>query len=538
MAPQGSTSESITGDNSNRSTLRRELQTSSKGFVSFVFSLLGLGLLVPWNAFISAKPYFESRICSKLAVQGNIEVLISLVFTSSSVLSLFLMITYQTVKDRFLLKQQQTSTTTGAPTTIDGPLLTNPSNEEASYNHNWYMVCLPLFIYFTVFGALALLVFFPAIPALVFYIFMIASLAICGIMVAVASAGVVSTANRFPPNEGIAHFFSGQAIGGVAVSGAQFLAAVFADHSVYWESQCEAMGQLIDVSESNSHGATTCVPYTKVDWPTFVYFFLGSLVLGSCIIGYNEIDKYLRKKVHNNYESVQDISEDVEEESPCGTSDFPFNQSPFPTTNASNDNEIEAENNVSLAGPTTLVWNEVKGPATCIFLVFLVTLAVFPAWTSTLKSTHQCESQHPLARLSNDLYIPATFVIFNLGDLTGRLLAERMALHTIIGLSTKLVIFASFRGVFFGLFLLCAANKSAIPSIPSDFFSLSVQFLFAMSNGGLISAAFMHASNLVPNTAEMQARSSEILSFALSFGLLCGSLLSFFYTNLASGDWW
>ena len=117
MAQQGSTSESITGDNSNRSTLRRELQTSSKGFVSFVFSLLGLGLLVPWNAFISAKPYFESRICSKLAVQGNIEVLISLVFTSSSVLSLFLMITYQTVKDRFLLKQQQTSTTTDRKST-------------------------------------------------------------------------------------------------------------------------------------------------------------------------------------------------------------------------------------------------------------------------------------------------------------------------------------------------------------------------------------------------------------------------------------
>lgn len=538
MAPQDSTYESISGDNTSRSSTRgREQLTTSKGFLRFVFSLLGLGLLVPWNAFISAKPYFESRTCSKNAVQGNIEVLISSVFNSSSVLSLFLMITYQTVQDRYFQEQQQTSTTTEVPTTLDGPLITNLSKEEASYNHTWYMVCLPLLIYLVVFGSLAILVFFPVIPASVFYIFMIASLAICGIMVAVATAGVVGTANRFPHNEAIAHFFSGQAMGGVAVSGAQFLAAVFGDPSDFWTNQCGALGQLIDVTESNINITTTCVPYTKVDWPTFVYFFLGSLVLGTCIIGYNEIDKYQRRKLLNDYEPIQDISEGLVVESPSDISDFPFNQSPFPITDTINDIEIETELFTSLAGPTTLVWNKVKGPAACIFLVFLVTLAIFPAWTSSLKSIHQCESQHPLARLSNDLYIPTTFVIFNLGDLTGRLLAERAALHTITGLSTKLVVFALFRGGFFGLFLLCAANKSVIPAIPSDLFSLSVQFLFAVSSGALISTAFIHASNLVPNTAKMQARSSEILSFALSLGLLCGSLLSFFYTNLASGSW-
>lgn len=523
-----SISDSI--NNSPRRSQAHQQIPRSDRFISFVFSLLGLGLLVPWNAFINAKPYFEARICSNSALSGNIEVLISLVFTSSSVLSLFLMISYQSIHDRFFTQQ---ATSTNAQTEInnqqssDDTLITHSSNHDSA--HTWYMVCVPLFIYFGVFLLLAILVFFPSIPASTFYIFMIGSLAICGIMVAVASAGVVAAANRFPPKVAIAHFFTGQAIGGVAVSGAKLAAAVFEDPQVYWDHECGG-----NVLDSVIDDTTTCVPYQVVDWSSFIYFFLGSLVLAACIIGYNEIDKCQRIMNHRDYETLADGPEDVEADSPLLMIDFPGNPA---DAKSKSDDESNGQNSSSLAGPTATVWKQVKGPATCIFFAFAVTLVIFPAWTSTLKSAHQCQSNSPLSRFSNDLYIPATFVIFNLGDLTGRLLAERVPLDSIVGLSTKLFVFAISRGLFCGLFLFCTASKMAFHAIPSDMFSFLVQFTFALSNGCLVSLAFMHASKLIPNTGAMQERSAEILNFSLSFGLLCGSLLSFCYTNFATGVW-
>ena len=175
---------------------------------------------------------------------------------------------------------------------------------------------------------------------------------------------------------------------------------------------------------------------------------------------------------------------------------------------------------------------------------------------SELRSTHQCENHH--WRLSNDLYTPFTFLVFNVGDLTGRLLSSKIPLPTSThssssssrkNMSTKLVVGALFRGIFFLLFLLCVTSSdggndsdntqthpqhSLLFKIHSDFYSFVVQFLFALTNGLLISYSFMYASNQVQHTTDMQERSSEMLTFAIGFGLLSGSLLSFPFTNLAS----
>ena len=63
--------------------------------VSPVFFLLGIGLLVPWNAFISAKPYFQARACQF----ENLELWFGLVYTISSVLSLGFVIVNTYLKD-------------------------------------------------------------------------------------------------------------------------------------------------------------------------------------------------------------------------------------------------------------------------------------------------------------------------------------------------------------------------------------------------------------------------------------------------------
>ena len=178
---------------------------------------------------------------------------------------------------------------------------------------------------------------------------------------------------------------------------------------------------------------------------------------------------------------------------------------------------------------TEQVWSIVRKPAACIFLVFFVTLGLFPGWVSELRSVHQCQSHF---RLHNDLYTPAAFVLFNSGDLVGRLISAKLPLSRISNLSNKLVIGALIRFVFFPLFYLCVGgNKSSSEeggstAIESDLYSLTVQTVFCITNGVLLTTAFAHAPSLLSNVTHVQERSSEILNFAVYFGLLIGSLVS------------
>jgi hypothetical protein len=111
----------------------------------------------------------------------------------------------------------------------------------------------------------------------------------------------------------------------------------------------------------------------------------------------------------------------------------------------------------------------------------------------------------------------------------GRVLVTDMKIDKISNLSRKLVWTSVARFLFVPLFLLCYSRTSMYSSyaIPSDVFSLVVQFLFAVSNGMLTSVCFTQAPGLIPGTDEMQQISSAILNFSLCFGLLCGSFLSF-----------
>jgi hypothetical protein len=61
-----------------------------------------------------------------------------------------------------------------------------------------------------------------------------------------------------------------------------------------------------------------------------------------------------------------------------------------------------------------------------------------------------------------------------------------------------------------------------------------VQFFFAVSNGLLVSTSFMWSPHLVGHTTELQERASEMMTFAVYFGLLAGSLLTFPFLQLAT----
>jgi len=507
--------------------------SSSERFIKSIFCLLGIGVLLPWNAFVSAKPYFQARLCSGAsAMSNNIELWFGFIYNLSSVLSLAFIILLQWWKDRrkaLTVESPEASALEASPT----------HQESESKDRNYWMIVIPLSAYLVVFLLTTLLVLFPSVPTMFFLWFTLVGLAVCGVCTAFASAGIVGTAGMFPSYIGINPYFSGQAVGGVAVSCANFIAAAMEDPQPFRDTYCQD-GRWLE-TPVNARSIMTCVPYHQVDWASFSYFLLGSVVLATCIVGYSYIDKYQRMAARASYESLAEadaarINNDVYE-SGRGNIELHNHEDETFGLGESADKAWEPSDEAHPEEFTIAsVFYAVKAPAFSIFMVFFVTLSLFPGWTSQLQSVHECDSR---VRLANDLYTPLTFVVFNAADLAGRVLSGSIHFDRIQNVSGKLVTFSLARLIFFPLFLFCVARDSAYvkAAFHSDLFSLLVQATLGVGNGMVTTLSFMHAPTLLPAVAQTQTRASEILNLALSFGLLCGSIFSFPFSRIATGHW-
>lgn len=347
----------------------------------------------------------------------------------------------------------------------------------------------------------------------------------------------------------------------------------------------------INIMNNNTSSLTSCIIYDKVDYGVFFYFLGGSLTLIACIIGYSYVIKYqdlyqqkddneqqTELQCNNNsnrddYETIrsQDAIDNFENDGTINTTTI--NTEITAITNSTNNNvnfyttendgifrtltssEIN-DNDTTTLSTTHTVWKYVNQPLICIYLTFLITLSLFPGLTSQLHSTNQCIYK---LRIYNDLYIPFTFILFNLGDLFGRILSSYQIIQKYI-ISSKLIYYSLLRILFIPLLFLCigsTTNTSYINTIQyqisSDIYSMLIQFLFATTNGLLLSLSFIYAPNLLPkqheqqtaaessnsttttNNIAIQERMSEMLNFAVAFGLLSGSLFSYPVLKITSG---
>jgi len=530
----------------------RRLKRSTRLILQIIFLLLGVGILVPWNAFINAKEYFLSRKCQHEgdAVDANIESTFAMVYNLSSVISLGLIIFVQWLGDQWIAEKEEHKTGGRHPSMQDALHVSNETeSSKSATGHSFWLVMVPLTFYLAVFTMQTVMVLMMEIRASLFWALTIVSLVVCGICSAIATAGTVATAGLFESEVAMNPFLTGQAVGGVAVSAANFAAAVMEDSSIYWNAHCQNDDSARKLEE-------TCVPYQQRDFAVFSYFFLGSVVLVACLLGYAYIDRFQRRRHRDDYETLDSMESSVVEDSPRIGLEMPEERMRqqqeeevidglMPPSFAGNDTKDDlaatvdpaetasstsSEPNVDTNNETAAVWTIVRGPAICIFLTFFVTLSLFPGWTSGLRSVRQCQTHK---RLANDLYTPFSFVLFNTGDMLGRILSAKVPTKRIHHLSRKLVLASLLRFIFFPLLFLCIGGAQNRVQIPSDLYSLIVQFFFAVTNGLLVTLAFIHAPSLLPNVTHVQERSSELLTFALAFGLLSGSLFSFPVSKMA-----
>ncbi|BGP38966.1 hypothetical protein JCM10449v2_002904 [Rhodotorula kratochvilovae] len=172
------------------------------------------------------------------------------------------------------------------------------------------------------------------------------------------------------------------------------------------------------------------------------------------------------------------------------------------------------------------VERKVRHLGIAMFLVFGVTLAVFPSITSTIISV---KSGDPDARLLQrpELFVPLGFAVFAGGDWLGRLMPqwERLAWTNWKALMACSVA----RVVFVPLFLMCnqTTGGDGRALIHSDLAFFAIMLVFAVSNGyfsTLIMLASVVEPSLEPDEVEVAA---TCLAFYLTAGLAVGSFLSF-----------
>ncbi|KAH8591800.1 nucleoside transporter-domain-containing protein [Bisporella sp. PMI_857] len=166
--------------------------------------------------------------------------------------------------------------------------------------------------------------------------------------------------------------------------------------------------------------------------------------------------------------------------------------------------------------------------AAAVFLCFLVTM-FFPVFTQKIVSIVPSDEASRIFK--PNAFIPLGFLIWNIGDLLGRLSASvPFPAGARYRRPEVLFLFSVLRGGFVPLYLLCNIEDHGA-KIKSDFFYLFiVQFLFGLTNGWLGSSCMMDFAGHV-DEGEREA-AGGFMALNLVAGLMSGSLLSFTVTGI------
>jgi len=167
-----------------------------------IFFWLGVGNLVPWNAFISAKDYFQNRICvpnsNNEGSSNMMESTFVFVYTLSMVVALGVAVTTPWLRGYLFQSENITISHYDENQLFFGK---RKDGRESSSSSFWTVV-VPLSLFLVVFlmHAIIVLIVDVSFPNIVKLLTLL-SLSICGISSAVAGSGIVAVAGRFESSD-------------------------------------------------------------------------------------------------------------------------------------------------------------------------------------------------------------------------------------------------------------------------------------------------------------------------------------------------
>lgn len=194
-------------------------------------------------------------------------------------------------------------------------------------------------------------------------------------------------------------------------------------------------------------------------------------------------------------------------------------------TNSSANTSSEPESSTRQVISMRTLYKKLRWLAAAVFLCLVITM-FFPVFTERIVSITPEENAPQLLRSA--IFIPMAFLIWNVGDLIGRLLS----LLPWKGFNLKpvtLFVLASLRAVYVPLYFLCnIGGRGAI--VNSDaFYLVFVCAGFGFTNGLLSSLCLIKAGDYV--LEEEREASGGFMIVNLQAGLMVGSLLSFVFSG-------
>ncbi|GAA6060265.1 hypothetical protein JCM10212_003965 [Sporobolomyces blumeae] len=378
-----------------------------------------------------------------------------------------------------------------------------------------------------------------AIPPTLFFGFLISSAIILSASASYLQNAVVALSAAFGPSY-LACILSGQGGIGFAVAMIQLLAAISAAKANLPKSgsapspssPATAFALELDMSPNPSMRATiglleSPVPSAAIRQSAFSFFLtIGIFAVFSWLCYATLIRLPLYRLVIR-----AEFDESAQRRSNENGHDSSHHRAPSSSSSSGQSRPRPRKNSSTSsasASPSSLrvVERKVRKLGISMFLVFGITLSVFPAITSSIISV---KTGSPDAKLLQqpELFVPLGFAVFAAGDWFGRVLPQWESLawtnwKALLGCSVA-------RLVFIPLFLMCnqQAGGGGHATINSDWAYILIMFVFASTNG-YFSTLIMLASVVEPSLEEDEVDvAATCLAFYLTAGLAGGSLVSF-----------
>lgn len=282
----------------------------------------------------------------------------------------------------------------------------------------------------------------------------------------------------------VSALMSGQSIAGLFST---IAAIVSASIDPIRSGHCET-----DVSDSNSENIT------------MVYFLSAVIIMLMCIVSFLFLMKmqFIQHHLHDALNGKSSISA-YDETTPM----------------------LVKKGGTAQAASILYITYQIWAYAVSVFLIFAVTLSLFPAVLTNIRSISYHSNRPEEHPWSDCLFIPLMcFLVFTTSDLAGRVIPQWIMWprnkHVILLLTIS-------RLVFIPLLLACNHKGSAneIILFKSDIYPITFNALMGLSNGYLATVCMILAPRCVDS--QNTERASTIMSFFLNSGLTTGALLSF-----------
>ena len=269
-----------------------------------------------------------------------------------------------------------------------------------------------------------------------------------------------------------------------------------------------------------------------VDYGDFIYFLVATVILLACVTFFQVLIRldFVQQQIHSRLKEEEEkenkntttIDQNVDNPMISGQGDVHILKGvTIPQVQVS-----------SLNCTTTELLKKLYVPACSVFFLFFLSISLMPSVFAIMRSTQNCNPGS--SRWNNDLFIPMLFLLYNIGDFLGRVIAQITRNYDVVSASN--IWFPTIlRIIPYTLCLFCDADNSRLPfTLNSNAAPIILSVLIGLTNGFLGNIAMMKAPSLV--SPEYAGKAGTIMVCCLIMGLCIGSALGVLNVYIITGS--